>query len=239
MESNRLEPVDGPALRTLDDPDALAAFCATALADAAAAAIRARGRFVLALSGGNSPRPMFERFADLPVDWDRVHVVQVDEREAPDGDPDRNLTMLAATVGAVLPAANLHAMPVDDPDGGPGRYAATLVDLGGEPPVIDLVHLGLGDDGHTASWPPGDPIVLEHEREVAMVAMFRGYRRMTLTPPCVNRARSRIFFVSGAAKAPALSRLLRGDPSLAASAVVPDATWVLADRAAAGSDDRD
>ena len=222
-------------VETLADAEAVARHAAELIAGDARAAVTARGRFTLALSGGRTPWMMLRALDRLDVPWGQVHVLQVDERLAPPGDPDRNLTLLQQSLGAAGTAATIHAMPVEsvDPVVAAAAYAETLVAVAGLPPTIDLVHLGLGTDGHTASLVPGDP-VLEAATEVALTGVYQGRRRMTLTYPVLNRARRVLWLVTGGDKAEMLIRLRRGDRGIPAGRVRQDHAVVLADRAAAG-----
>ncbi len=174
--------------------------------------------------------------ADLP--WGSIHFVQVDERVAPSGDPDRNLTHLGESLGAQsrLPAANIHAMPVEvqDLDKGCMDYAGVLQALAGRPPVLDLVHLGLGPDGHTASLIPGDPVLDRTDVDVALSGVYQGRRRMTLTYPILNRARQILWVVTGGEKRAALRRLRDGDHGIPGGRINADRASILADRDAAG-----
>jgi len=219
---------------TADDA-ALAA--AKAIAVAAREAVAARGRFVLAVSGGRSPWLMLRALAGENVPWPALHVVQVDERIAPAGDPARNLTHLMETLVAHAPlrADQVHAMPVEDPDldAAVARYAATLRAIAGTPPVIDLVHLGLGPDGHTASLVPGDPVLAVTDRDVATTAPYQGRRRMTLTFPAIDRARAILWLVTGDDKPAAFAKLRAADPSVPAGRVEQAGASVYADAAAA------
>jgi len=216
-------------LRTLDDAGSVARIGAALIADAAALAVEARGGCTIALSGGTTPWAMLAELAEQPLDWSRVAIYQVDERLAPDGDADRNSTHLAAGL-AGLPV-RFEAMPVTaaDPDAGAATYAATL------PARFDVVHLGLGADGHTASLVPGDAVLSVTDRLVAVTAPYAGHRRMTLTYPALSRAALLVWLVTGADKAAALGRLLDGDAGIPASGVEASASVVLADTAAAGS----
>ena len=210
-----------------------ASAAADAIEGAASAALAERGRFRLAVSGGSTPAPMFERLATMPIDWGRVELFQVDERIVPDDDPDRNWgDLLRSLVDRVdIPVRNLSPMPVTR---GSASSIATRSERCGEPPVLDLVHLGLGDDGHTASWPPGDPVTDIDDWDVASVGPFRGHERVTLTVPAVNRARQIIFLASGAGKRYALARLQAGDTTIPAAHVRNDETvTVFTDSAAA------
>ena len=224
----------------LADPDAVARSAADIVAADARAAVAARGRFVVAFSGGRTPWVMMRALTmrdDVP--WKEVHVMQVDERIAPAGDPDRNLTHLWASLGAAARRGRtqIYAMPVEspEPDEAAARYAQTLVDVAGSPPILDLVHLGLGADGHTASLIPGDPVLEVADADVALTGEYQGRRRMTLTYPVLNRARRVLWLVTGADKAAMLARLQHGDPTIPAGRVRQDHAVVLADRAAQGS----
>ena len=220
------------------DADAAARAAASLIAEEARAAVAARGRFVLAVSGGHTPWQMLRCLADLSVPWAQLHVVQVDERVAPAGDPDRNLTHLRESLLARAPLRpeQIHAMAVEAPDldAASRDYAAALAALAGSPPVLDLTHLGLGPDGHTASLVPGDSVLGVTDRDVAPTGVYQGRRRMTLTFPVLGRARRVLWLVTGAEKATMLARLLRGDASIPAGRVRQDSAVVLADRAAAG-----
>ena len=222
----------------LPDPDAVAASAARFIAQQAAAAIAVRGRFKLAVSGGHTPWAMLRQLAALKVDWTNVHVFQVDERVAPPGDDSRNLTHIRESLldRVPLPAANMHAMPVEANDlaAAAARYAQTLSTIAGTPPVLDLAHLGLGPDGHTASLVPGDPVLDEDFLDVSLTQSYQGQRRMTLTYPVLNRSRCVLFVVTGAEKVEALSQLRAGDRRIPAARVTGERALVMADAAAAG-----
>jgi 6-phosphogluconolactonase len=192
----------------------------------------------MAVSGGRTPWVMLRALADEDVPWEAVHVVQVDERVAPAGDPERNLTHLRESfLGQTsLRPEQIHAMPVEAPDleVAAARYARTLQQISGSPPVLDLVHLGLGPDGHTASLVPGDPVLHVNDVDVALSATYQGRRRMTLTYPILNRSRRVLWLVTGADKVEMVARLYAGDVSIPAGRVRSDRAFVLADRAAAG-----
>lgn len=223
--------------RIFPDAYAVAKAAASVIAGEARAAVAARGRFVMAVSGGKTPWQMLRDLAAEEVPWDRVHVVQVDERIAPPGDPDRNLTHLRESLlsGAPIPPENIHAMPVENPDAARAcdDYTATLNALCGEPPVLDLVHLGLGPDGHTASLIPGDPACHVHDAEVAPTGLYQNRHRLTLTYPVINRARRILWVVTGDEKAPMVPRLLVGDPSIPAGSVESRNARLLLDAPAA------
>jgi 6-phosphogluconolactonase len=187
---------------------------------------------------------MLKALADEEVPWPQVHLFQVDERVAPAGDPDRNLTHLRESLlGRVpLPPAQLYAMPVEsgDLETGARDYANTLRTVASAPPVLDLAHLGLGPDGHTASLVPGDPVLEVTNVEVALTGgTYQGRRRMTLTYPMLNRSRRILWLVTGSDKAGPLARLRRQDPSIPAGRVVQDNAVVLADKSAAAHVDGD
>jgi 6-phosphogluconolactonase len=215
---------------------AVARTAAALIAAEAIAAVAARGRFILALSGGRTPWVMLRSLARHDVPWGRVHLVQVDERVAPPGDPDRNLTHLRKNFlsHVPLPAAQVHAMPVESADVADGakQYAHILREIAGSPTVIDLVHLGLGPDGHTASLVPGDPVLGVTDSDVALTDVYQGRRRMTLTYPVINSARRILWVVTGREKAEALARMANGDPTIPAGRVSHSRAIVIADRAA-------
>jgi 6-phosphogluconolactonase len=221
----------------LTDADAVAARAARLIAVAAREAVAARGRFVFAVSGGRTPWTMLRLLAHEDVPWPAVHVVQVDERIAPAGDPDRNLTHLNETLRAnsTLAADHLHAMPVEAADltAAARGYAAELQRLSGSPAVLDLVHLGLGADGHTASLVPGDPVLDVANADVAITGPYHARRRMTLTYPIIDRARGILWVVTGADKVAALAQLRAGSRAVPAGRVRSGNAVILADRQAA------
>ena len=219
------------------DVDTVARAAAAGIAAAARTAATARGRFVLAVSGGHTPWLMLRALADEKLPWEDVHLIQVDERVAPAGHPDRNLTHLRASLleHAPLRPDHVYPMPVEAPDiaRAAGEYAATLRAVAGSPPVLDLVHLGLGPDGHTASLVPGDPVLAITDADVAATGVYQGRRRMTLTYPMLDRARSVLWLVTGGDKAGMLVRLRDGDRSIPSGRVRQERALLLADRAAA------
>jgi len=219
------------------DAASVARKAAVLIAEEARTAYRVYGRFVFAVSGGRTPWLMLRALADEDVPWDAVHIAQVDERVAPAGDPDRNLTHLRESLlaHAPLPPTHVHAMPVESPDleAAARQYGRTLEEIAGSPAVLDLCHLGLGPDGHTASLVPGDPVLDVADADVALTGGYRGRSRMTLTYPILNRARRVLWLVTGAEKARPLARLLAADRSIPAGRVSQDRALVLADAAAA------
>jgi 6-phosphogluconolactonase len=222
----------------LPDDDSLAKRAASVIAADARAAVAARGRFVMAVSGGKSPWVMLADLANEEVPWANVHVFQIDERIAPAGDPDRNYTHLRASLleHAPIPWQQIYAMPVELPDAEAAakQYAHTLESIAGKPVVLDLAHLGLGPDGHTASLIPNDPVLKVNNADVAITGVYQGRRRMTLTYPVINRSRRILWLVSGKDKVAALTKLRAGDPSIPAGRISQSQALLLADRAAAG-----
>jgi len=224
-------------IQVLDDAETIAREAAGVIATEARAAIAARGRFVMAVSGGKTPWQMLRALAGEKVPWHSVHVVQVDERVAPAGHPDRNLTHLRESLlsHASLPPAQIHAMPVEENDleAAAAAYAQTLQSIAGLPPVLDLVHLGLGPDGHTASLVPGDPVLNVTDRDVAPTGIYQQRRRMTLTYPTLNRSRRVLWIVTGAEKKEMLVRLREGDATIPAGRIRQEQALLMADRPAA------
>ena len=223
----------------LADPAAVARSAAQFIAAQASAAMVARGRFKFAVSGGHTPWAMLRELSTLDVDWTNVFLFQVDERVAPPGDDSRNLTHIRASLvdRVPLPAANVFPMPVERNDvaAAAAQYAQTLATAIGTPPVLDLVHLGLGPDGHTASLVPGDPVLQEDFADVGVTQPYQGRRRMTLTYPMINRARCVMFVVTGEDKVAALAALRGADRNIPAAHVTGQRLLVIADAAAAGS----
>lgn len=208
------------------------------IAQQARLAARERGRFLLATSGGTTPSRMFELLADEDLPWRLIHLFQVDERVAQASDPARNFTPLRANLldRVRIPENQVHPMPVEDADlpTAAARYAASLRQIAGTPPILDLIHLGLGVDGHTASLVPGDPALEVLDTETAVTEPYGGYRRMTLTYPVLECARLILWMVTGPEKATALLRLRGGDHSIPAGRVPTNRALLLADAAAMG-----
>jgi len=224
-------------IKILADGTAVAEEAAAVIAAEARAAVEARSRFIVAFSGGSTPRRMLTVLAGTDMPWNRVHVVQVDERVAPAGDPMRNLTQLRKCLidHTPLPRTHLYPMPVESTDlrTAAAQYALTLQAIAGVPAILDLIHLGLGTDGHTASLFPGDSVLHIADRDVAITERYQGTQRMTLTYPILNRARSVLWVVTGGEKAEMLLRLYAGDASIPAGMVRRDHALVIADREAA------
>jgi 6-phosphogluconolactonase len=219
------------------DDELTARTAARCVATDAIAAVAARGNFVMAVSGGHTPWIMLRALASEALPWEHMHVVQVDERVAPIGNADRNLTHLQESLlhHSPIRPEQIHAMEVDslDLEAAAEQYASTLCSIAGSPPTLDLVHLGLGPDGHTASLVPGDPVLSVTDRDVSLTGVYQGRRRMTLTYPIINRARRILWLVTGSEKVSTLTRLLKGDASIPAGRIREDRALLFADRAAA------
>src|SRR5277367_5438591 len=224
-------------VQIFSDTDAVAKAAAQFIASEARASVKARSRFTMAGSGGKTPWQMLRVLANEEVPWKNVHVVQVDERIAPAGDPDRNLTHLRENLlsYAPLPPKQIYAMPVDEADlkAATASYVKTLQQVSGSPPVLDLVHLGLGDDGHTASLVPFDSALDVIDADVALTGIYQQRRHMTLTYPLLNRSRCVLWVVTGGEKDGMLARLYKGDVSIPAGRIRRDCALVFADRSAA------
>ena len=227
-------------LEVLADREALAERAVEVVARIAAESIDERGIFTMAVSGGSTPRRMLELLSVRPgLDWGRIHLFQVDERVAPDGDPDRNATMLDEALltdefRVTRQPAGVWLMPVTDPDTEAAAiaYEALVDGIAGSPIVFDLVQLGLGDDGHTASLIPDDPILLVDDRDVAVTGVYNGRRRLSLTWPVLDRAKHQLWVIAGAGKGPALAQYLNADPAIPASLPTQARATVLVDEAA-------
>ena len=223
--------MSGPhRLEVFDTPDEVHKRGAELLARAAQDAVADRGQAELAVSGGSDPWPMFSQLEDLFGDWDKADIFQVDERVAPAGDDQRNLTHLieSLSIGA---QGSIRPMPVteEDLDAAAARYAESL------PERLDIAHLGIGPDGHTASLVPDDAVLEVRDKRVAVTAgEYQGVRRMTLTYPELEQTRSLLWVVTGESKVDALKKLIAQDPSTPSGRVQPSGdSLILADRAAA------
>ena len=207
------------------DPQGAATEAAAWLARQIRNAVARRGVAAVALSGDSTPALMLAALAELPTPWDRTTVFQVDERVAPDGDPDRNASLLDPLRSC---GASINLMPVTaaDLEAASRQYAALL------PERLDVVHLGVGDDGHTASWPPGDPVI-HANGVVALSGEYKGRVRMTLTVPAVNAARHRLVLATGLAKATIIERWMLHDQALPIARVSRTNTLVLLDQQSA------
>lgn len=217
-------------LQVLDDAEAVARRGAELIAEAARDAVTAHGEFSMAASGGHTPWAMYGQIEEQDVPWSKTAIFQVDERISPAGSDERNLTHLIAAL-SIGAQGSLRPMPVndDDPESAAQRYGESL------PEALELVHLGLGPDGHTASLVPGDSVLEVTDRRVAITGgEYQGVRRMTLTYPELNRAKRLLWIVTGDSKREPLAKLLGQDHSIPAGRVEPQGeSLILADRAAA------
>ena len=222
-------------LEVFADAESVASQAAALVAADARAAVAARGRFVIAVSGGHTPWLMLGALTAQDVPWHSVYVLQVDERVAPAGHKDRNFTPQSEILQGVLRPEQLLGMPVESPDleAAAIQYAASLRKIAGSPAVLDLVHLGLGPDGHTASLVPGDRALDVNDADVAVTGIYQGRRRMTLTYPVLNRSRRILWLVTGDEKLGMLARLRSGDVSIPAGRVRRDRAVVFVDQTAA------
>lgn len=224
-------------LEVASTPDAAAELAARLIATLLGIALGRRPRASLALSGGNTPLPMFRALARQPLDWSAVHLYQVDERVVARGDPARNLGSLDEILvwRGPLPRRNLHPMWVDRADlaSATASYGEELARVAGEPPILDVVHLGLGEDGHTASLFAEDPALAVTDRSVAVTGEQAGYRRMTLTLPVLNRARSIVWLVTGPGKGGVVGELHAGGAPFPAARVARRRAVLVVDKQAA------
>jgi 6-phosphogluconolactonase len=222
-------------VEVLADADALATRAAALIAAEARDAVAARGAFAFAVSGGRTPWLMLRALAAEQVPWESVHLFQVDERVAPPGHEDRNLSHIRESLAGPAQLARVHAMLVDDADlpAAAARYAEELRSVAGSPPQLDLVHLGLGSDGHTASLVPGDAVLQVVDSDVAVTGVYQGRRRMTLTFPVLDRARRVLWVVTGGEKAAMVTRLRAGDRAIPAGRVHAERAVLLVDATAA------
>lgn len=226
-------------IRQCRTPDDVAAVGASFISARATEAIAERGQFTLALSGGSTPWIMLRKLSEHELPWDQVRVFQVDERIAPDGDPERNILHVREKFADCIsmPPENLYAMPVtmENLDEGARQYERTLTEVAGESPVLDVVHLGLGGDGHTASLVPGHSVLNVSDCDVSTTEAYNGRRRMTLTYPIINRARRILWLITGERKAEMLHRLVQADDGIPAGHISRDQATVVADDAALNS----
>lgn len=225
-------------LRRFATGDEAAAAAADAVAAYLDQAVAARDIGTVALSGGATPRRMFEELAKADLPWPAIHVFQVDERLTREGHPDRNVTLLREHLLAHvhLPVGNFHPMPVGTPSllEAAERYQRVLEAVCGRPATLDVVHLGLGVDGHTASLVPGEEALDVDDADVAPTGEYGGYRRLTLTAPAIRRARHQVWLVAGADKAEAVAGLMAGNRELPASLAAREDAELFVDTAAAG-----
>lgn len=224
-------------IEMLDNEDLVAQKAASIIAVEASEAVRLRGRFIIAVSGGKTPWKMLRALTDESVPWEKMHILQVDERLAPEGHTDRNMTHFHASIMGHAPVVTgqIYAMQVEDkdPEAAAASYALTIRDITGPSGIIDLIHLGLGTDGHTASLIPGDPVLDVADRDVAPTGFYQGRRRLTLTYPIINRAGKILWLITGSEKNEMLKRLVDKDLSIPAGRISQEHAMVLADKDAA------
>lgn len=223
-------------IEVLENRESLAIRATHLIAGYAEQAIAESGSFTFAVSGGSTPKRMLELLAvNTDIDWPNVHLFQVDERIAPAGDPDRNLNMLLPLLVKV-PLGSFTPMDVEaeNLDDAAAAYETRLAEVAGKPPVLDLVQLGLGSDGHTASLIPGDPVLEVADRDVAVTGQYQGRQRMTLTWPIIDRAAAQLWLIAGESKQAAVQQFFVDDPAIPASLVTKDRSQVLVDEAASG-----
>ena len=233
----------------LPSAEALAEAAAERIAALAAETLEVRERFLLALAGGSTPRLLYRRLADEPwrgrIDWTRVEILFGDERAVPPDQPDSNYRMAREALldHVPVPPEQVHRMQaeLEDLDGAATRYEALLRSLAPDRPVprLDLVLLGVGPDGHTASLFPDTEVLGERERLVAPVRPGAGLHRLSLTYPVLNAARHLMFLVTGEGKAAILRQLFREpDPAhpLPVEGIEPqgEVSWLVDEAAAEG-----
>jgi 6-phosphogluconolactonase len=220
-------------IKVLRNADEVANEAARIIAGMAREKVAAGGKFVMAVSGGRTPWLMLRALGSEDVPWESIHVVQVDERVAPSGHQDRNLTHLRESLleHSPLKETNIHPMPVESEDleSAAAAYASTLRKIAGTPPLLDLVHLGLGSDGHTASLVPGDPVLKVDNEDVAITGIYQGRQRMTLTYPAINRARYILWIITGTEKIQMLKCLINADGSIPAGLIFRNQAIILTD----------
>ena len=226
-------------LQILPDAEAVAKQAVQIITELAREKTRLAGKFLFAVSGGNTPWKVLRQLADMSaLPWEAFELFQVDERIAPAGDAQRNLTRIKENLlsHSALTQKQIHAMPVEQTDleSAADSYSQQLIEFCGNPPKLDLIHLGLGEDGHTASLLPGDP-ARKSQEPIAVTNEYQGLQRMTMTYPVINSARRRLWIVTGTNKQPMLERLYHGDDSIPAGLVERTNAIILADQNAAGN----
>ena len=225
-------------IEVLDNSDLVARRAATVIAGEARKAVALRGRFIFAISGGKTPWKMLHELTNEDVPWKNMHIFQVDERFAPEGHSDRNMTYIQKSLLGHAPTLPvwIHGMQMEEkePEEAVAGYSRTIRAIAGSKSIIDLIHLGLGPDGHTASLIPGDPVLNITDKDVALTGIYQGRHRMTLTFPIINRARKLLWLITGTEKSEMLQRLLEKDLSIPASHIQQEHALVLTDKDAAG-----
>jgi 6-phosphogluconolactonase len=225
-------------IEVLDNADLVAKKAASIIAEEARKSVALRGCFFIAVSGGRTPWKMLRALEVEDVPWKGIQIFQVDERIAPEGHSDRNKTQLYESLIGHTPLLQeqIHTMPVmkKHSEKAATHYARTISEIVGSPAIFDLIHLGLGSDGHTASLIPGEPVLDITDRDVAPTGIYQGRNRLTLTYPIINRARKILWLITGSDKSAMLRFLLDGDISIPAGRVSQESAMVLADKNAAG-----
>ena len=215
-----------------DVAEAAAAY----LAQQITATLATKSTFSMAISGGRTPWEMLKILAKADLPWQRVNLFQVDERVAPDGHADRNLTQLFQAIAGTPMVTQLRIFPMpvlaDDLEEGCREYTQVINEVT-EGKGLDLIHLGLGSDGHTASLVPGDGVMEVQDRLVACTQnLYQGRIRMTLTYPLLNSAKQLLWIVTGSEKQEMVKRLLQQDPSIPAGSIRQENALLLVDQAA-------
>jgi 6-phosphogluconolactonase len=214
----------------------VAARAAAYLEQAIREALTHQKSFSLAISGGRTPWEMLKILSKADLPWQRINLFQVDERVAPDGHPDRNLTQLFQAIAGTPMVTQLRIFPMpvtaEDLDSAATEYTEVLNEVT-EGKGLDMIHLGLGSDGHTASLVPGDEVLAVQNRLVACTHnSYQGRIRMTLTYPLLNAAKQILWVVTGSEKKEMVQRMLQQDSSIPAGSIRPENALLLVDQAA-------
>ena len=224
-------------LEIFNNSDEVAEKAAQYIEEKIRTAILTKGSFTMAISGGKTPWQMLKILAKAKLRWEKVFLFQVDERVAPDGNEERNLTQLFKSIegSGIMTRINVFPMHVisENLEEETKAYAEAIEKVA-ENGELDLIHLGMGSDGHTASLIPGDSVCEVAGAAIAMTTQpYQGRMRMTMTYPLINRAKEILWLVTGEEKAEMLQRLLQQDPSIPAGKVNPTHATIFADKAAA------
>ncbi|MBT4890162.1 MAG: 6-phosphogluconolactonase [Rhodospirillales bacterium] len=221
-------------IETCIDAQSVADKCANIIADHMMQAINQHAKFTIAFSGGSTPIPLFQRLSTLTLPWDKVHIFQVDERVAPDGDENRNYNNLKTHLldHISIPPAQVYAMQVATLSSWKAAetYETLVRKHTGTPPCFDLIHLGLGEDGHTASLIPKDPVLKNSDSYVATSQVYNRYERLTFTYDTINATKCILWQVTGKKKAKMLKRLISGDTKIPAGRIVRDQAIIVTDQ---------
>lgn len=224
-------------IRTFQSSNKVAKEAAIYIADRIRKQLAVKDFFTMAISGGRTPWEMIKKLATEDLPWDRINLFQVDERVAPDGHPDRNLTQLFNSIQDTKLMTQINIFPMhvvaEDIQQACEEYSETIqrVTKNGK---FDLVHLGIGTDGHTASLIPGDGVLNVQDKDVAMTDHpYQGRQRMTLTYPIINRSEKILWVVTGEEKAEMLNKLLQQDPNIPAGKISQHRAILLTEECAA------